>query len=88
MKELTIAQMLLPRQVGDMYAFDGDFYLLCQVELNFVALVSLNDGDRWKNAQEVRDADDITADEWSHITGGSDYTDDGWVKIRVKSNAA
>jgi hypothetical protein len=87
MKELTIAQMLLPRQAGDMYAYDGDFYLLCQVGLDLVALVSLNDGDRWKNAQEVRDADDITADEWSHITG-TNYADERWVRIRVKSNAA
>lgn len=45
-------------------------YIVALVARDLVALVSMEDGNRWTDAVEVKDAHNITEDEWTKLTDG------------------
>jgi len=62
-------------RIGQKFLCDeGGNYILSQVSPNHVTLVSLNDGNRWNDPQEVKDISAITVDEMLDITLGESFT--------------
>ena len=62
-------------QIGQRFLCDeGGNYILSQVSPNHVTLVSLNDGNRWNDPQEVKNISAITVDEMFNITLGKSFT--------------
>jgi hypothetical protein len=58
------------RNIGQIYHYGENYMLLCQCDHNEVALIDLDDGNRWTFPVEVKDPYDISDDEWTEITGG------------------
>jgi len=62
-------------RIGQKFLCDeGGNYILSQVSPNHVTLVSLNDGNRWNDPQEVKNISAITVDEMLNITLGKSFT--------------
>lgn len=62
-------------RIGQKFLCDeGGNYILSQVSPNHVTLVSLNDGNRWNDPQEVKNISAITVDEMLDITLGESFT--------------
>ena len=62
-------------RIGQKFLCDeGGNYILSQVSPNHVTLVSLNDGNRWNDSQEVKNISAITVDEMLNITLGKSFT--------------
>lgn len=58
-------------KVGDLFMFEGQLYLLCQVDFKKVALISLSNANRWsKYSINVEDPQDISSKEFVEICNG------------------
>lgn len=53
----------------------GEYYILCQVGIKKVCLVSLIDGNRWKEPVKVSCASWISEKELKEVTSEEDYDD-------------
>jgi hypothetical protein len=63
---------------------DGTVYMLAQVDLNTLCLISLEDGNRWTEPVKVKNHREITNEEMRRIfakVDGSEFTP---VKIETK----
>jgi hypothetical protein len=69
------------RRIGQIYRRRDDYMMLCQFDYkndqSVVALIDLNDGNRWTGPVKVNCSYNITYDEWTKITGGDDTVE--WV---------
>ena len=58
--------------VGDKFCYrmdENDMYMLVRVDRNAIALISLNDGNRWVKYINVADSNRITKEEFKQVTG-------------------
>lgn len=56
-------------KTGSRFRLDGVSYILAQTEAKKVALISLEDGNRWSNPCGVNNISSISSDEWNGIRG-------------------
>lgn len=52
---------------GQVYEFDGAFYLLAQIGDKIIEAIDVVDGNRWMNGVRVGDIKDITEEELEEI---------------------
>jgi hypothetical protein len=60
-------------KVGDRFYYkrdENDTYILARVDHNTIALIALNDGNRWAKYLDVADSARITKEEFKLVTGG------------------
>jgi hypothetical protein len=60
-------------KVGDRFYYkrdENDTYMLVRVDHNAIALIALNDGNRWTKYLDVADSARITKEEFKLVTGG------------------
>ena len=57
-------------KVGDLFTFEGHLYLLCHIDFNKVALISLSTANRWVSSINVGDPKDISSKEFVEICNG------------------
>jgi len=57
-------------KVGDLFTLKGQLYLLCHIDFNKVALISLSTANRWASSINVEDPKDISSKEFVEICNG------------------
>jgi|SRR5690606_2039480 len=60
-------------KIGNRYQYEGEDYILACVDNKKIALISLEDGNRWTNPISVNLVDNISEDEWDRITEGEPF---------------
>lgn len=60
-------------RTGQFYSFDGEQFLLSQIDAGVVAMISLVDGNRYNDPVSVDDATNISRDDLTLICAGDPF---------------
>jgi hypothetical protein len=58
----------IPKGVSQEFNRNGEKYVLAQVDAYMVALIGLNDGNRWADPVKVKDTRSVNEWEWAEIS--------------------
>jgi hypothetical protein len=69
--ELMFPDLLIVHNIGNYYKHNCDIYILAEVNVNQVCLISIMDGNRWMNPVRINNSNIITNDDFNLIVGCS-----------------